>query len=487
MRINFNNVELYNRSLNYNGYNNSPNTIKHNTNYLSLPRDMVSFQKSSDVPTSVAKYLKQRRKTLEEQGKLWDRFYYYDPLKLEGIQNGIEIFEDLTFPQIAYLITKMRGVLVQRGCSNSCIYCNVEAQSPEYMKTMNFTNKIDYEDYENLLNGFKELNKRLDFNPFNNDIHLEAYHLFHDADCSTISLQDKNGKTYDYVDLAKMLHDVTKKSVIFDTTGWDIKDTKTQKRMEDLVQKIVNSDEYNFMRFNISINPFHSIHNQAVEFKQKGDNKNYEKYRDIYTTRIANAIFTFSPLIDKKNPFNYDPMLTFIIRGLNDDYRYPELFDYSDYTSFYLCNETLKKLEKLYAKDLASDCPKVIKNEEQKKRYLDYLENYFLHNRDTDIRVTNKRLRSKFSEAALDRHSRETADGLHNNVEKGIKFYNGIIDLNGKLYMTNYIESYPTDIVLNYNNKGKPTAHMAPNLRRDKVITKDLIKNYYKTTAKKDD
>ena len=53
--------------------------------------------------------------------------------------------------------------------------------------------------------------------------------------------------------------------------------------------------------------------------------------------------------------------------------------------------------------------------------------------------------------------------------------------------MTNYIESYPTDIVLNYKNKGKPTAHMAPNLRRDKVITKDLIKNYYKTTAKKDD
>ena len=40
----------------------------------------------------------------------------------------------------------------------------------------------------------------------------------------------------------------------------------------------------------------------------------------------------------------------------------------------------------------------------------------------------------------------------------------GLIDLNGKFYITNYLETFPTNIQLNYTNKNKMTAPINPNL-----------------------
>ena len=37
-----------------------------------------------------------------------------------------------------------------------------------------------------------------------------------------------------------------------------------------------------------------------------------------------------------------------------------------------------------------------------------------------------------------------------------------LIDLNGKVYITNYQEIYPTNIQLNYINKNKDTAPIKP-------------------------
>lgn len=39
-----------------------------------------------------------------------------------------------------------------------------------------------------------------------------------------------------------------------------------------------------------------------------------------------------------------------------------------------------------------------------------------------------------------------------------------LIDLNGKFYLTNYNETFPTNIQLNYANKDKTTAPINPDL-----------------------
>ena len=39
-----------------------------------------------------------------------------------------------------------------------------------------------------------------------------------------------------------------------------------------------------------------------------------------------------------------------------------------------------------------------------------------------------------------------------------------LIDLNGKVYITNYQETYPTNVQLNYINKDKNTAPINPAL-----------------------
>ena len=53
--------------------------------------------------------------------------------------------------------------------------------------------------------------------------------------------------------------------------------------------------------------------------------------------------------------------------------------------------------------------------------------------------------------------------------------YATIIDINGDVYLTNFYETYKTDIQLNFKNKDKDTAKIKPNLC-DKIFTSNLIK-----------
>lgn len=451
----------------------SENNFKYNAKYFSIQSDTVSFGNKSKIPAKALKSLQEQKERLLQKYKPeFLSLLEFDLKELEGLQNGIEIFEGLNFRQIAYLIRNLNEVVVQRGCSNGCIHCYAEAQTPHYMKTHKFLNEIDFEDYQNLINGFGELNNRLGFNAFQHYNHSPLV-LFHDTDCSTIFLKDKNGKVYDYADLAKMLHDVTGKQIVFDTTGWTIKDTKTQKRMEDLVQKVVNSDEYNFMEFYVSINPFHSLYNKSIELTQEGKFEKAKKLKEIYNNRIANAIFTFSPLLEKRNTAYNLPMLSGIVRSLNV---YSEPIAYSGSALRENNYSIFKKICDLYDQDLDSGCKKVITDKRQLIRYIDAVYS-FLRDRDYRTFITNKKLLSKIN----DQNSLElqvTQSSLHNSAKIGKSFHSGITDLNGKFYMFNFAETYPTDIALKYKNAGKTTAPIAPNLR-DEVITNRLIASLY--------
>ena len=64
---------------------------------------------------------------------------------------------------------------------------------------------------------------------------------------------------------------------------------------------------------------------------------------------------------------------------------------------------------------------------------------------------------------------------FNNPLKAAHSFKEGLIDINGKFYLTNWYETYPTDIELNYKNKGKKTAPISPSLRSEK-ITKEMLK-----------
>ena len=58
-----------------------------------------------------------------------------------------------------------------------------------------------------------------------------------------------------------------------------------------------------------------------------------------------------------------------------------------------------------------------------------------------------------------------TKERTYANPHKAVKaFTDGLIDINGKLYVMNWYETYPTDIQLNYKNKDKITAPIHPSL-----------------------
>lgn len=259
-------------------------------------KNQISFGKNE--PKLIKEYLKNREKKLTNAGIDYALLNAQDIKHLEGIQKGIKIFENLSMQQINFLAQNLSEIVLQRGCNNMCSHCYAEAMPPSYQRTENKINKIDFEDFENLCNGFKELNQRLGFNIL--DSYHEAYvTLFHDSDSSNIFLQDKQGKVYDYLDLAKMINDISDKLIIFDTAGWNLQDKKTQKRMEELVEKATNTDKYDFVWFNISANPFHSLYSRSVQHHLENNKEKEQKFREIYANRMANVIFTLSPLIEK--------------------------------------------------------------------------------------------------------------------------------------------------------------------------------------------
>lgn len=431
-----------------------------NLNNLPSYKYQISFGKNDEK--SIQQYLKQREQKLKKENTVYQNLDSNDLKHIEGIQKGIKVFENLSMPQINFIAQTLTEVVTQRGCNNMCVHCYAEAMPPSHQKSTDKINKISFEDFDNFCNGFKELNKRLGFNIFQES--KNSYKtLFHDSDSAMIFLEDKNGKTYDYLDLAKKLNEATDNIIVFDTAGWNIQDKKTQKRMEELVEKALNSDEYDFVEFNISANPFHALYSRSLKHHNENNPEKEQKFRDIYTTRMANVLFTLSPLTEKNK-------INLITRALPDDSVNAEGYRKKDFVELY--NEIIKKLANKYKENLENGNKKVIKDEEQIKKYLMYYKSKLLFVQ-TDPSV-NGRLANIVTDKKSFIYKKSKDEEFNNPLHAAQNFGNGILDINGKYYATNWYETYKTDILLNYNNKDKKTADISPNLRK-KPITKNML------------
>lgn len=444
-----------------------PLTQSFDLNNLPSYKYQVSFGQNDTE--SIRKYLKKRKLTLEREWVSYKALDSEDFKNIEGIQKGIKIFDNLSIQQIAFMAATLLEITLQRGCNNMCVHCYAKAMPPSYQKSDNKINKIDFEDFKSFCDGFKELNKRLGFNIFKES--RNSYKtLFHDSDASKIFLQDQNGKIYDYLDLSRMVHETTDDIVIFDTAGWNIQDTKTQARMEKMVEKAINSDEYDFMEFNVSINPFNALYSRSLKHRLENNTEKEKKFRDIYTTRMANVLFTFSPLIDKKSKSSGENRLNFIARALPDETKEAYGYCVTDLSCLY--KEVLHKLEKMYQEDLKKTHPKTIKNEKQIKENIEFLTKA-LNNAETNLGI-NGRLADIITNPQNDLYRYSKLSEYNDPATAAEEFNFGILDINGKYYVLNFYETYKTDIQLNYNNKNKKTADISPNLRK-KTITKNIL------------
>ena len=71
----------------------------------------------------------------------------------------------------------------------------------------------------------------------------------------------------------------------------------------------------------------------------------------------------------------------------------------------------------------------------------------------------------------------QLSDYREKTINEYRKEFVGIIDSNGKYYMTNYFFSIPTELRLNFKNE-KETPPIKPNLLDELKITRSMINNF---------
>lgn len=355
--------------------------------------------------------------------------------KLNGIQKGIKVFNGLSMKEIYTIFDKLSIIMPKRGCSNRCSHCAPEAIPQHFSKDSDMIDSMLWEDFEELLSGYHKLSKRtgVDFLPQN-----EEMSLFYDADCIELEMKDKNGKIYDFADANGLLFDKTKCRGLFDTSGWNPKSERLQKRAEKIVNYL-NQNKYRMNPINISVNPFHVLLEKSNECRNAKDIKAADFFRDLYTGRMANAIYTFTPIIDEIN---------FIFRIKSNDrfHSQNELMSLKD--------EILYKLEKMYKKDFLSE-KKYIKTEDQLEETMYKVKVGF--NKE-GAEIGNLGRAGKFFSGTSDKSLwNELSDKqiFLGELKRGI--YETMIDANGRIYLTNGYLTAPTKMQLNFANRNKKT------------------------------
>lgn len=190
--------------------------------------------------------------------------------------------------------------------------------------------------------------------------------LFFDSDGIKTVLKDKEKKEYNAAMLNHMQYCATEKPGVIDTHGWNpLKEPDLQKRAEDIVRYFsVKENQKELYRFNISLNPFDILSQEAVKAEKKGDYETAYKKRFEYAFRIANVMYTFTPLAESDK-------IKVIQRFAKTDDKdaKPEIKHYGKEAQVKLDVMVLKILKQMYKNDLENE-KKYVKTEEEAEKYL---------------------------------------------------------------------------------------------------------------------
>ncbi len=399
---------------------------------------------------------------------LWD----FDLNKLEGIQYKINVFKTMTMKEIALFLSSATEFATFRGCHNNCSHCYADAKPP-LKETSEQTSGMTWEDFISLIKGIRILNKRLGFMASGQNREIKNRYLtpFHDSDCLEITMKDKNGNIHDFIDISKQLNKALGVPIIFDTASWNPKSKKYQERAEKYVKFMSKpQNKKMFYQINVSLNPFHAIHTKEIELRKQNKPELADKMRDYYTTRMANTLFTFTPLIKSKQ-------LRFLASAAKDRECFAG-YQIKDVTDLF--NEILDKLFDMYSKDLNGE-QKNVKSEKEIDRYLTILVEKYNNYRYISFSEKAKRILNPDTTSLVESNDRVSNSKIKLKDLREHKKYQGdfygIIDANGDYFLTDFILTIPTEIKLNFKNN-KKTASINPNLTKELILTKKEINEF---------
>lgn len=450
------------------GYKNQASILKQNNK----PKN-ISFTNAQTTPLTeddynrAQKYLEDTCKKLTKFHKIFSPrkfslMHNFDLDKLNGIQYGINLFDGMTMKEVAFVLQEP-NILLNRGCNNLCSHCYINALPSQRLEG---ATSVTYEDFEKLIKGISELRKRISqCYPKIMPRTFNIEYLFRDSDCINIEIKDKNNKSYDIVDC----FDFIRKNGIMtsgniDTSGWTPSFEKHQKRAEKLVEYIKDtySDNDVFLKpirhLMVSINPFHSLYQQYINLKDSNPEK-AQKYRDLYVNRMANTLYTFSPLFDVDR-FAYN--LNILSLNSNPNYNY-EAVDK-------LVEDILNRLKEIYDE---KNVPPRLKEHYMNMytSYIDLAKLEFRMSFSSPYRqiIPTGRASVIMKESNPDIISLQKLQQLISVRDKrnGI---NRCIQPNGKVdvfYNDNYV--FPTDIQFNFAQKNKTCPPLADKVSEDKL------------------
>ena len=413
--------------------------------------------------------------------RLFARFFgdesnvkYYNLDALDGLQKGIPVFKGLSLKQIAFLARDLHIIAAKRGCNSGCIHCYAGAKTP-----LKDFNTILFEDFKAFMDGYNVLKKRSGIDFFYDLDKSDSYKsLVFDSDNIDIAVKDLANREHLFTELNTMFYKTTGVKGIFDTSGWNVKSSVMQQRAEKIVDYYTHSNNIDEIKqFNISINPFHSMYVKSLELKEKGYDKLAEDIYNRYIDRISNALFTCIPL------FKFEKFNT-IIRALDDGILGSEGYNYSAVKK--ITADIYKNFEMKCNLDLQC-AKKHIKNKEMldstlklASEKLDFVDTKVIPSKKI-ISILKKK-NPKLSDYTIhDMYSPMLAKDVNFRRLKTLKHYKdayfsylNIVDINGKVYMTDNLRIIPTDMQLNFLNRDKNSREFS-NTVNDFVFTKDML------------
>lgn len=460
-----NTISLYHPNIKY--QNNTNKQTKHSR----LHFDTISFGALNKEFIKLSTYEKILYKFQKLKASILgcsDKASSYNLDFFEGIQEGIKVFDGLSLKDISFIGENLHTIAVKQGCYSRCIHCYAQAKKPlESKKNNNIINTILFEDLKALVQGFRTLEKRTGLSFISEKMQDNYKALVYDADCIDIAIKDLKGNVYEFPELANMIYKTLHQKCVFDTSGWNPRNIRLQQRAERIAE-YYSKHKDSLYQFNISINPFHSIYTKALEMQKQCKIETSEMLYNCYVERIANAIFTFIPVCKNYN-------FGLIIRAFSENIDGTEGFNTLAIKQ--ILNDIYINLYNKCKNDLQTNKSKV-KSQKQFQLILEKIK-ADMSNIDTNIIFTDnleKRLKLKSPKNnscnEIDRLiiQRDEADELYIALKnnKRIKNFNTkyykVIDVTGKVYLSDNYRVIPTKLKLNFINKDKmaDTFHPLP-------------------------
>jgi len=364
--------------------------------------------------------------------------------KLEGLQDGIKVFAGLSMKEIAFVFNKPHFLLASRTCNNMCEHCYADAPGI-ISKKSTFVKNASMEDFTSFVDGTAELEKRLGFKLLGRK-EKDCLAFVYDSDNMLVELSDKIGKNYDFTDLTELLYNKIKTKSLFDTAGWVPSSQKMQQRAEKIVAYLAKDDNYKKThQINISVHPFHEVMTISRKYEEMGNVEKALEKRELYTDRMANTLFTFTPVLDKPN-FN-------ILQNALENASWAKKGCRVDDLKL-LDSEIFEKLKQKYAEDLSGE-QKFIKTPSQIEHYTKILDKKFEKIRIADPLGKGRTFFPKKTQEEFLKTREKSLFLIEAFDSKKTTFLN-LIDVNGNCFQTNNDILVPTAVKLNYSNKRIP-------------------------------